>query len=132
MAYRQHVLETFQLARHNQQQRQALHVGQLRRQAEAMGSFPDTAGAAEEPASPRTPRTPHAAIEPVALHTATSGPLRRAHQAPSPGGGTPQSFEGALGALLKRSVELAETQRTRPPWADLERKSMMLTELHAG
>ncbi len=34
--YRQHVLETFQLARHNQQQRQAIFAGQLRRQALAL------------------------------------------------------------------------------------------------
>jgi hypothetical protein len=36
MSYRQHVLETFQLARHNQQQRQALYIGTLRRQALGM------------------------------------------------------------------------------------------------
>jgi hypothetical protein len=44
MDYRQHVLETFQLARHNQQQRQALHVGVLRRQAKAMTSASAPAG----------------------------------------------------------------------------------------
>lgn len=33
LKYRKHVLATFQLARHNQQQRQALYVGSLKRKA---------------------------------------------------------------------------------------------------
>ena len=41
MRYRHHVLETFQLARHNQQQRQALYVGSLKRKALELDAPPE-------------------------------------------------------------------------------------------
>ncbi len=71
MKYRQHVLETFQLARHNQQQRQALFSSQLRRQALASAT----------PASlppPPTVRRPSWATQPALSSLGrVSGTLRR-------------------------------------------------------
>lgn len=182
MQYRQHVLETFQLARHNQQQRQALYIGVLRRQALAMDpdaedasvhsgfslgssalsgghssrrasllsvasgvlgglgikSIPESRPAITMPASAspgtlrsafgQSPTSSLTSQQPLARHLSDGGATPSPPQTPT----AARSASGNLGTLLSRDVARGEAAAAQQPWADLTRKSMMLSELHAG
>jgi hypothetical protein len=96
MAYRQHVLETFQLARHNQQQRQALYIGTLRRQALCM-----TVGDSGPAADPQSPRRVLSLRVPSGMRSVTprrGSPLRIAS-------GMPEAILAAQSAMAQDQAE---------------------------
>ena len=103
MAYRQHVLETFQLARHNQQQRQALYIGTLRRQALCM-----TVGESRPSTDPQSPRRMPSLRMPSGLQ---SGTPRR---------GSPLRIASIPEAILAAQLAMGQHQSDRPPPAELQ------------
>jgi hypothetical protein len=105
MAYRQHVLETFQLARHNQQQRQALYIGTLRRQALCLSATGEPGSAA---ASESGSRAPSVRVPSVGVHAIRDG-SRNAIRC-----GSLLRFASIPEAVLAAQSEMSDAQAVLP------------------